>query len=293
MVSYLQVAAPAKINLTLRVTCKRPDGYHLLDSLVAFTDFGDSLEVCSASDFSFEVAGPFACSFTSAELDSSEASDNIVVRAATALARSEGRAPEVSIRLTKNLPLASGLGGGSADAAAVIRALQTLWGCSPEAPYLPELLKSLGADVPVCWSNVPKRVRGIGEILEGAPIFPALNVVLVNPLKPCPTAEVFRRHQGFHEGSISFPVAFETVRQFAAFLETQDNDLLNAALQVVPEIGDCLEALSAQSVCLISRLSGSGATCFGVFESAQQAADVAERIAQSFPGWWVRAGRVG
>lgn len=292
MASYLQVAAPAKINLTLRVTGKRSDGYHLLDSLVAFADIGDTIEASEASGFSFEVVGPFARAFSSRELDSSEASDNIVVRAAFALARAEGRAPHVSIRLTKNLPLASGLGGGSADAAAVIRALQTLWGCSPEAPYLPVLLKSLGADVPVCWRCVPQRVRGVGEILEDAPALPSFSIVMVNPLKPCPTAEVFRRHQGFYKDSPLFPPVFQTVRELTAFMKTQDNDLLPAALQVVPEIGDCLEALSGQAGCLVSRLSGSGATCFGMFESAPLAAGAAESITQTFPGWWVRAGTV-
>lgn len=293
MVRHIRVSAPAKINLTLRITGKRPDGYHLLDSLVAFADIGDVIEVFEASRFSFDVSGPFASGFLPEEVDTASASGNIAVRAAQALALAEGRTLDISIHLTKNLPLASGLGGGSADAAAVIRALQKLWGLSADAPYLPALFTSLGADVPVCWRCVPQRVRGVGEILEDAPSFPPLSVVLVNPLKPCPTADVFRRHQGFHEALPSFPASFETVHRFVEFLDGQGNDLLPAALQIVPAISECLDALNDQTGCLLSRLSGSGATCFGIFEDARQAQQAAGIISHRFPGWWVQAGSVG
>lgn len=289
----IRLFAPAKINLTLVVTGKRPDGYHVLDSLVAFADFGDVIEMSEASNFSFSVSGPFSSMFASEEADPSSSSENIAVRAVYALAAAKRRPPNVSLHLIKNLPLASGLGGGSADAAAVVRGLQKLWGISADAAYLPELLKNLGADVPVCWLCSPQRVRGIGDILEDAPRFPALSVVLVNPLKPCPTADVFRRHQGFHKALPFMPAAFETVHEFVEFLGAQGNDLLPAALQVVPEIGACLEALSEQTGCFLSRLSGSGATCFGVFEDRLQSQDAAKRLARLFPAWWVQACVVG
>lgn len=289
----IRLSAPAKINLTLVVTGKRPDGYHVLDSLVAFADLGDVIELAEASSFSFSVSGPFASMFTPEEVDPSASSENIAVRAVYALAAAERRPPNVSLHLIKNLPLASGLGGGSADAAAVVRCLQKLWGISSDSPYLPDLLKSLGSDVPVCWRCSAQRVRGIGDILEDAPIFPPLSVVLVNPLKPCPTVDVFRRHKGFHKGLPSFPARFDSVHRFVEFLEAQGNDLLPAALQVVPEIGACLEALSKQKGCFLSRLSGSGATCFGVFEDRLQSQEAAKRLARLFPAWWVQACVVG
>lgn len=289
----VRVFAPAKINLYLHILGKRvDDGYHLLDSLACFADVGDIVEVCKSDCFSFQMKGPFAGHFAAADADPGEGSGNIVVRAAMALAEREGIEPAVSIELTKNLPLASGIGGGSSDAAAVVRALQELWGLDAQAPYMETLLLELGADVPVCYAARPMRISGIGERLDPVTDLPQLSILLVNPMKSCPTASVF----GFYGGNrsvedlvLEFPSGKD---DFCDFIVSQRNDLLESALQVVPEIGLCLEALASSADCIVSRMSGSGATCFGLFKTDEQAVLAKEAIQKEFPEWWVEAGRL-
>lgn len=288
----MRAFAPAKINLYLHVVGKRADGYHLLDSLVAFADVGDFVDVEEASAFSFTVSGAFSAGFDPDDLAASPSSRNLVVRAARALAEAAGQALDVRLALEKDLPLASGIGGGSADAAAVIRALQNVWELDPGAAYLSDMLALLGADVPVCYAAAPRRISGVGDVLELAPAFPDFPVVLVNPLKACPTAQVFDRHHGFSAQAPEYPKRFADAASFLMFLRAQHNALLPAALEIVPEISDCLEILEKQAGCLFSRLSGSGATCFALFETQDQAWHAAQRICAAKPDWWVRAGRI-
>ncbi len=281
----LTVLAPAKVNMYLRVTGRRDDGYHTLDSLVCFADIGDRVTVTAADSFGFDVRGPFAGGFGAAERDAGPDSRNLAVRAAWAVARAARRTPDVHIALTKNLPLASGIGGGSADAAAVVWALMEWWHL-PRAgsPWLDGLLLGLGADVPVCFSCQPAVMRGIGEELSPVAGMEEMPVLLVNPGKPCPTARIFTHYDR------AFSAAHDMAGDAAAYIAAQDNDLTVPAMAMVPEIGDVLAVLRAQDGALFARLSGSGATCFAVFADEAQAQDAAARVHKAHPEWWVAPG---
>jgi 4-diphosphocytidyl-2-C-methyl-D-erythritol kinase len=267
--------APAKLNLSLAVTAKRADGYHLLESLVAFADIGDRLTAQAAPAFSLAIDGPFASG-----LDAG--ADNLVARAASLFAERLGRRPDVALRLTKNLPVASGIGGGSADAAATLRALSRLWG----APIPAELPAKLGADVPVCVAGVPAWMSGIGEIVEPAGGLPGWGVVLVNPGVALATPAVFKAQSG----------AFSAGGKFApslAKIAAAGNDLEAPAIALVPAIADVLAALRGLPGVRLARMSGSGATCFALFDGPDEAAQAAKALKAKAPSaWWVAAGRV-
>lgn len=256
------VPAPAKINLTLHVTGRREDGYHLLDSLVVFAETGDVVHL-APGPLSLTITGPFA-----AGLESD--SDNLCLRAA----RLAGA--EVAITLEKNLPVASGIGGGSADAAAVLRGL----GANPPQP------ERLGADVPVCLAGRPVRMRGLGEILDPVPQLPPLALVLVNPGKGLSTPAVFRALDRRDNPPMPALPDFPDTAALVGFLQTCRNDLEAPAITLLPEIATCLEALRDQGA-LLARMSGSGATCFGIFADLDQARAAALALAR--PGWWVAA----
>lgn len=255
--------APAKVNLTLHVTGQRADGYHLLDSLVVFADVGDRLWFDVGARMKITVSGPFA--------EGVPVDDRNLVWRAAELAGWCGH-----IRLEKNLPHGAGIGGGSSDAAAVLRSL----GGSRDA-------LALGADVPVCLSSRPQRMRGIGEVLQDVPRLPSFDIVLVNPRVEVPTGAVFGGLQSKENPPMpEFPTGFDTVAEFCCWLARQRNDLEPPALAYAPEINAALDSLQGAD---FARMSGSGATCFGIFETDAQAA--AERIAAANPTWWVRAAR--
>ena len=289
----LRVFAPAKINLYLHVTGRLDHGYHTLDSLIAFTDIGDQLTLSPSPDFQFTVDGVFAKSFGAKDLDASPSSSNLVVQATWTLARIAQKTPDVHAHLTKDLPLGSGIGGGSSDAAAMIWGLTEWWNLPKNASYLPELLAKLGADVPVCLPCQSARVRGIGDILDPVPAIPETPIVLVYPGKPCSTADVFMRYQGDFKATREMPAGFGDFDHFIGFLEETENDLLTAACESVPEIANILQALSHQKGCALSRLTGSGSSCFGLFEHEHDAAQAAESIREDNPDWWVHAGWLG
>jgi 4-diphosphocytidyl-2-C-methyl-D-erythritol kinase len=278
-------SAHAKINLALHVVGKRADGYHLLDSLVAFADAGDRLTLTPADADALHLTGPFGPGL--------EGHDNIVARA-LALARRVAEAHghtigPLSIELEKNLPVASGIGGGSADAAAVLRAL---------LPGLPRAAQDdlvaaalgLGADVPMCLDGRALVARGIGEMLSPLPQFPALPMVLANPGVAISTPAIFKALPTACNGPLpERPVqGFDTVGSVVSYLGLCRNDLAAPAISVEPVIGACLNALQAAGAAR-SAMSGSGATCYGVFEDASQAQRAAAAIAAANPGWWVRA----
>jgi 4-diphosphocytidyl-2-C-methyl-D-erythritol kinase len=289
----LTIFSPAKINLYLHVTGRLDNGYHVLDSLIGFVDIGDHIEISPASDFEFRVDGPYAKAFNKKELDASPHSANLVVQAAWAMAMAAQKVPAFRATLTKNIPLASGLGGGSADAAALIWGLLEWWDIPAQAHYLPGVMSRLGADVPVCLRCKPARVRGIGDILDPAPPMKEVAVVLVNPGRPCPTAPVFARFAGPFREPQSLPQNLENFYELIGFLERQDNDLHAAACEIVPEISHVLVALRSQKNCALARLSGAGPTCFGLFENAESATSASKTIARENPGWWVRHGWLG
>jgi 4-diphosphocytidyl-2-C-methyl-D-erythritol kinase len=265
----LSVFAPAKINLYLHVTGRRPDGYHTLDSIAVFADIGDGVALTEAEDFSFDVTGAFAKDLPEADRGDS----NIVVKAAKAYADLTGRKLRCRITLVKNLPVAAGLGGGSSDAAAALRALAQWW--EFDEMFGQDFLLSLGADVPMCMAARPVRVGGIGEVI-GTLSMPQMPAVLVNPGRPCLTAEVFRRCR-VHSG----PAAGDW--------RAMGNDLQAPAIEIVPEIETVLAALRGSGAG-ISRMSGSGATCFGIYESVEAAEKAAVKLSGACPGWWVRSG---
>lgn len=279
--------AAAKINLALHVTGKRDDGYHLLDSAVMFaSDAGDMLEVAFADETSLTVSGPFSQGL---ETDAG----NLVLKAFAAL---QSRYPDAvrpcAINLNKALPVASGIGGGSADAAAALRAIVRLNGLAVDAPTLAGLALQLGADVPVCIASRACRMRGIGEIIDDWPHAPPLHAVLVNPLVGVSTAGIFR-HLGLAPGSTAnagIADRFGEARDSAAalgWLANCRNDLEPAACHLEPVISDVLGAVDQLPGCRLSRMSGSGATCFGLFIDAGSASAAARTLAEQNPKWWV------
>lgn len=276
----LSEAAPAKINLYLHVTGRRDDGYHLLDSLVVFAGVGDTLSAVTADTLSLELRGPFAAGLAAEP-------DNLVLRAARSLAAAAGVAGGAALTLDKCLPVASGIGGGSADAAAALRLLCRLWQL-PGAGLLSKLALQLGADVPVCLTGQPTRMGGIGERLERAPMLPAGGLLLVNPGVAVATAEVFRARQGGWSSPAVLPLGWATASAMAADLEWLRNDLQSAAISLQPSIGAVLAALEATPGCLLARMSGSGATCFGLYGDPETAHKAAETLPD--PEWWRWAG---
>ncbi|MEZ5814840.1 MAG: 4-(cytidine 5'-diphospho)-2-C-methyl-D-erythritol kinase [Alphaproteobacteria bacterium] len=292
--SMQRVFAPAKINLYLHVTGKRADGYHELDSLIGFVDIGDEVRITGADDFDFEIAGPFASALQGRDIDAGPESRNLVVRAVWGLSRLAGKAPRFKVTLEKNLPLGAGIGGGSADGAAVLWGLLERWSLPATLEGLDELMLSLGADVPVCFACETMRVTGIGERLERIPALPEMPLVLVYPGKPCNTKAVFGRFQGAFKGDgAPLPASFDSPAQLIDFLEGSENMLMPAALGIVPEIENALRALRGQKGCLLSRMSGSGATCFGLFDNMEQAQAAGHDLAAENPDWWVQSGWLG
>jgi 4-diphosphocytidyl-2-C-methyl-D-erythritol kinase len=274
--------APAKVNLALHVTGQRSDGYHLLDSLVAFAGVHDTVSASKADALTLSVGGPFAAAL------SAEA-DNLVLRAARALADVAGIRPWAALRLVKRLPVASGIGGGSADAAATLAATGALWRVTHKPGALAALGLKLGADVPACLAGKAAQVGGIGEKIGPAPALPRVWLVLVNPLQGLPTPSVFNARSGPFSKPAPLEAAPRDARDLAEALETRRNDLTDAAIGLVPEIKVLLAALEAQPGCLLARMSGSGATCFALFARMAEADAAAATLRARKPQWWVQA----
>jgi 4-diphosphocytidyl-2-C-methyl-D-erythritol kinase len=275
----LEEQAPAKVNLDLRVTGRRADGYHELDSVVAFTAWGDRLTFARDRQLSLELKGPFAAALAGE-------ADNLVLRAVRRLADHAGCPPHVRIALDKRIPVAAGLGGGSADAAATLRGLSRLWQLELTVTDLVPLALELGADVPVCLRARPARMRGIGERIEPIEL-PALDLVLANPHRAASTAQVFGGLDAIAPACAPDQPLPSERADLLAWLRWRGNDLEAPARRLAPAIAEVIEALGAQPGCRLARMSGSGATCFGVFDDALGAARAAQAIRQAQPGWWV------
>lgn len=268
--------APAKVNLALHVTGQRPDGYHLLDSLVVFAGIGDRVSVSSDDTLSLEVIGADI-----AEVPSD--ARNLVLKAARLFDEDKG----AKIVLEKNLPTASGIGGGSSDAAAALRALSTLWNLP--LPSTDNVLR-LGADLPVCMKPEPQRMRGIGEILDPAPALPRMHMVLANPRVGVTTPSVFGRMTNKINPPLEDIPANMDAAQLVHWLARQRNDLEVPAISGLPVIQDVLNALEDIPSCCLARMSGSGATCFGLFETAAQARLAEDTLRAEHQDWWVASG---
>jgi len=268
----IRVFAPAKINLFLHVGDKRADGFHPLESLAVFVDVGDELTIERSSELSLSLDGPFAEGLQAE-------SDNLVLGAARAL-NASGR-----ITLTKNLPVASGIGGGSADAAAALRGLNELYGLN--RTDLETVAATLGSDVPVCVASKSAWMQGRGEILTPAAVLP-LAMVLVNPRVGVSTAEVFRTLKSRSGIGMGLTIKGDLL----SFLKSTTNDLEAPARSIQPVIGEVLDALAAASNVQLARMSGSGATCFGIFKDSASAEIAAKVLSEAYPAWWVRAAKV-
>jgi 4-diphosphocytidyl-2-C-methyl-D-erythritol kinase len=281
----ITVEAPAKVNLYLHVVGRRPDGYHLLDSLVAFAEIGDTLELAPASTLSLEVVGPTAALLPPGD-------DNIVLKAARALAAEAGITAGARIRLTKLLPVAAGIGGGSADAAAALTGLSQLWGVALPPERMRAVALALGADVPVCLAGRPTLMAGIGDRLSPASALPPAWLVLVNPMVALSTPAVFKARTGGFSTSTPLDASPGDAAALAVLLAARRNDLTEAAMSLVPEIGAALDLLAAQPDCLLARMSGSGATCFALFARQAAAQAAAQAMTTARPTWWNAAARL-
>lgn len=284
--TQIEVFAPAKINLALHVTGQRADGYHLLDTLVAFADVGDGIGVeVGTFEPQLSVSGPEATPALATD-------DNIMWQVARRFAPAD---LSVRMHLEKNLPLASGIGGGSADAAAVYRGLRALSGAAgldapPSAEDRAHLL-AIGADVPMCALGQPARIQGIGEVMTPLTTFPSLGVVLINLRQGVSTPAIFGKLAQKDNASLSdVPSGFAGTAHLLDWLAHQRNDLEGPAREVCPAIDAVIVALAATSECRLARMSGSGATCFGLFETREAAFVAADLLRRAHPDWWVQGG---
>lgn len=287
----LHIFAPAKINLFLHVTGQRKNGYHELDSLVTFADIGDTLTLEPASAPALEIIGDHSHAFKETERDSSEQSQNLVIQALLKLAKLTGQSPDIKITLDKYLPLSSGIGGGSADAAATIWGLLKYWDIAPQSlNALDELLIGLGADTPICFHCNSAQVRGIGENITPYRHFPEIPCLLVNPGKACSTKNIFQSIPKVYSDTITMPEeGLDTITALCHFLdEKTTNDLQKTAIDLIPDIGAVLNTLQAIPNCKLARMSGSGATCFALFEEETDAKEAQRQLIQGNPGWWIR-----
>jgi 4-diphosphocytidyl-2-C-methyl-D-erythritol kinase len=272
--------APAKINLTLRVLGRRADGYHELESLVAFADLFDTLTLQPGTEISLDVCGPFAG-------PSGPVADNLVLKATAALSRRVDGLTAGRFSLEKHIPVAAGIGGGSADAAAALRLLARGNGIALDDARLMQAALETGADVPVCLVSRPCIMRGIGDLLSPPLDLPSLPAVLVNPGVAVPTRDVFARFDGSAHGSQQSIGDVPRSRDaLITFLEQHSNDLTAGAIACAPEIAEAIASLRAVQGCRLARMSGSGATCFALFGSAGEAAAAAWLLQAKHKDWW-------
>lgn len=264
--------APAKVNLCLHVTGQRVDGYHLLESLVVFADIGDRVTVSPGQGLT--ITGPQAGGLKASD-------DNLCLRAARAMGGG------VAVTLEKVLPVASGIGGGSADAAAVLRAMARMGLPLPD----PAGVLALGADVPVCLAGRAARMEGVGEVLTPA-VLPEAWLVLANPGVAVPTPQVFRALARRDNPPMQPVPVLADAAGLAAWLADQRNDLEAPAIALAPVIAGVRAALASRPGCLLARMSGSGATCFGLFADEESATAAARALSAGQPEWWVAAGRM-
>ncbi len=276
--------ASAKVNLFLHVGDKRADGYHNLLSLVVFAGIGDRVSLTPSDRLSLKVTGAFP--------NTGPAEDNLVIKAARALQawadKNGHKTKPVELTLEKNLPVASGIGGGSSDAAATLLMLAAHWGLPIAVDELEAIGLQLGADVPVCLRASPTLVSGVGEVLQPVDKLPPFAFVLVNPRVEVATAHVFKTlaaRSGAHAPPLR---TFATARDLAMYLDGTTNDLAAPAKAIAPVIMRAENALAATDGCLTARMSGSGATCFGLYETKAAAEAAARVIATAHPDWWVK-----
>ena len=275
--------APAKLNLYLHITGRRADGYHDLDSLVAFAGIGDKIQLEPSETFEFKIEGPQAAALKDEPID-----DNLVVKAAISLAELTGKKLNLKLTLVKNLPSASGIGGGSSDAAATLRALAKHWGISINDPLLLKAALLHGQDVPVCLETKNNYITASGT--EKGPSLPYADIVLINPNKALPTADVYKTYKDGAPAFSAMAQLQEAPKDLGALiveLKKRHNDLYEPATHLMPDIGHILDKLGPEDGCLFAQMSGSGATCFGIFSDRNSARNAAASLMAHNPNWWV------
>ena len=279
----MRIKAPAKLNLTLHVTGRRADGYHLLNSLMVLTDIEDVIEIQPSPALQFHMTGQ-----TSAAL-AHEHDDNIVIKAAKLVAEAAGVSPDIAISLEKNIPVGAGLGGGSADAGAMLRLLKAYWQPDISESKWLEIALKLGADVPFCYHNQAALIEGIGEKITDVPKINAVWAVLINPCKPLSTQQVFAHGiEKFTSPNTIPPLNWQNKAEFIAYLNSTKNDLEASAIGLMPEISKILDVLKQQDKLLLARMSGSGATCYGLFDDLEAAKEAEKKIKAANSDWWVK-----
>lgn len=287
---HLHEFAPAKVNLSLQIKGRRLDGYHELVSLVAFATVGDQLSACkTSSGLNLDVVGANRLALKD-EVPSIE--DNILIQAARALQREVGSDQGADLSLEKNLPVAAGVGGGSADAAAALRLLCSLWDLTIAPKQLAKIALRLGADVPVCLAGHAAVMSGIGEVLSPKVSLPPLPCVLINPRVSVPTGKVFTKLKApllAQEDPIICPTDFGSLDNLCRWLEDHPNDLEKPAREIEPIISDVLSLLSRVGAPRLTRMSGSGATCFGLYKTQEKADQAAAAMKVQQPNWWIES----
>lgn len=282
----VSVEAFAKVNLYLHVCNRLDNGYHELDSLICFAQTGDVITVSPQDHLSLEITGPMAVYLKDEPLD-----ENLVMRAARALQKLCKTEQGAHIVLDKRLPVAAGVGGGSGDAAATLKALCKLWNVFPDPVGMDALTLSLGADVPICMKSHAAHVAGIGEEITPLPPLPEFWMVLVNPMVALSTPAVFKaRDSAF---SPAMPMAGEyEAGAFIQALKERSNDLTAPAIKLAPEVAQVITVLEKTDGADLFRMSGSGATCFALYASEALAKSAEEAIGKAYPAWWIARGKI-
>jgi 4-diphosphocytidyl-2-C-methyl-D-erythritol kinase len=256
----MKFIAPAKINLNLNITGRRDDGYHTLDSIMTFTQWADEITITPSDRLQFAVDGPYASIFTPELLSVERDSPNLIIRALWMMADTVKKEPNFKIQLTKNIPAGAGLGGGSSDAAVIMKALNKYWNMALSMDELCAMGLALGAELPVCLHGTSARVTGIGDIIEPVNI-PPQHILITWPDHELSTIEVFTHYR---QSGLPFT-------QFDGDWQSSQNDLTGASIELCPHIGELLSILMDCDGCKIARMGGSGSSCFGIFETAEQA----------------------
>lgn len=281
----LSAFAPAKINLYLHITGKREDGYHFLDSLVAFTNIGDRIRLEPSDGFTFDIEGPMA-----KVLEAEPINGNLVVRAVQALAAELDRPLNVKFTLVKKLPVASGIGGGSSDAATALWLLAEHWGIPTSDPLLARIAGGLGQDVTCCLETKTCYFRDIGNVTDPGPDLPHVDIVLANPNVALPTPAVYKARTGEFTSSARLEREPRSGMELISMLHERKNDLTEAACKLCPEIRTILAELAITPRCQLARMSGSGATCFGLYPNRSSAKQAAAALFEKHPDWWIMHG---
>jgi 4-diphosphocytidyl-2-C-methyl-D-erythritol kinase len=278
----LTLPCPAKINLFLHVVGKRDDGYHLLESLVCFADYGDTLTLAKSTTTTLTLTGDFA-----PELQLTPLADNLIIKAHRALEQHINNPLPTAFTLQQNLPLGGSIGGGSANAAATLRGLCTLYDLPISQESLHQIATTLGADVPVCLHSTPSFMTGIGDNIAPIPMPHSLHALLVTPPIHIPTKDVFRALQGAFSQPLP-TLEIQTEQTLKTLLLNTRNDLASPALALFPALQKPLDMLAQQDGCWLTRLSGSGATCFGLFETKEQSEIAENALKHAHPDWWIK-----